>query len=249
MTEQTQDPYAAAMAAKERPPIYWGNLMTEAFFAVLEKGIGKVPYDVQTHPPGRRVTAISLSLLTIPEQGLNYPIEREFVAEFGEWIRFVLPSLKELGVVDLQELNDKFVKIMLIPTGKMYKVKDPATGDFTGEVRPEQTWKFLKVFADEQECTADYLSGENGDEPEPEAQAAVPAAQPQGGNGDGRDPEKETALVFLKVLIENATNGQTDIKVIQETLAASFETTPLVGNHFTVDSPEVTELIMEAMNA
>lgn len=247
MTVQAQDPFAAAMAAKPREPVYWGNLQTDAYFVILEKGIGRVPYQEGVHPPERKVTAVDLSLLCISEQNIQNPIERSVIAEFGEWTRFILPSLKDLGV-ELRDLNDKFVKIKVVPTGRKYPVKD-AEGNPTGEQRDATTFKFLQVFADENECVSDYLSGIE-EAPEEESipgfdSEVQPAPQPQaGGNGDSA--EKQTAKKFLEVLVNNAVNGQEDLTVIQNTLAASLENTPLVSKHFQVDSPETLELILAA---
>jgi len=231
------DPYAAAMAAKPRPPVFWGSLMTDAQFVVLEKGIGRLPFDPAQHPAERRVTAIDLSLLPITEMNLNSPIERNAIAEFGEWIKIILPSLKDLGV-ELRDLNNKFVKVKMVPTGRKY------TND-AGEEREATTFKFLKVFADENECVADYLSGEEeAPEPQPEpAQAATPVEQPQPTSGNGHDPEKETARKFLEVLVDNAVNGQTDLKVILDTLQGSLDSTPFVGKYFAANTPEVLELV------
>ena len=237
--QQVLDPYAAAMAAVEAPPLFWGSLMTDAQFVVLEKGIGRLPFDPNSHPASRKVTAIDFSLLPITEMNMNLPIDRNCIAEFGEWLKIILPSLKELGV-ELRDLNDKFVKVKLVPTGRKYT-------NSSGETKDATTMKFLKVFADENECIADYLSGEP--EPvDPQVEPAVqPAAQPKQVAQPVTDTEKETAFTFLKVLVDNAVNGQTDLKVIQSTLKASLDSTPFVAKHFTVDSPETMTLIMAKM--
>ncbi len=240
MTEKTNDPWAAAKDAEPRQPIYWGNLVADAYFVILEKGIGRLPFDPEIHPPGRRCTAVDLSLLCITEQNMQTPIERQVIAESGEWTKFIKPSILELGF-EPQELNGRFVKVKMVPTGRKYT-------NSNGEEREASTFKFLEVFADENECIADYLSGEV-EEPEEETELATqpaPAAQPQAGNGN-ENGEKETALQFLKVLVDSAVNGQTDLKVVQKTLAGSLETTPLVAKYFTVDSPETMELIMQGM--
>jgi hypothetical protein len=250
MTVQTNDPWAAARDAKPRPPVYWGNLQADAYFVVLEKGIGRLPFDPNSHPMERRVTAVDLSLLCIAEQNVQNPIERNAIAEFAEWTKIVQPSIQALGL-EPSELHERFVKVKMVPTGRKYK-------NDAGETKDATTFKFLKVFADENECIADYLSGAE-EEPESEpisgqvttggpAPAATSTEQPQATDGNGRNPEKETAYEFLKVLVNNAVNGQTDIKVVQSTLESSLATTQFVAKHFQVDSPETMQLIMEAMN-
>jgi hypothetical protein len=240
MTTQTADPYAAAMEAKPRQPIYWGSLLTDAHFVILEKGIGRLPYIEGQHPPERKVTAVELSLLPITEMNLQNPIERNVIAEFGEWTGFVLPSLQELGV-SLQEVHGKFVKVKMIPTGRKYT-------NANGETRDASTFKFLKLFTSEEECIADYMSGEE-EEPEPEPQAdpqpaATSTEQPQ---SVSVDREKETAHKFLEVLVQQAAKGQTDLEVVEGTLATSLETTPLVSRHFNLDSEETKLLIVQEM--
>jgi hypothetical protein len=246
MTTQTADPYSHAMEAKARAPIYWGGLLTDAQFVVLEKGIGAVPYIEGQHPPNRMVTAIEFSLLTISEMELDRPIERRVIAEFGEWQRFVRPSIEALGF-DLRDLNNKFVKIKLVETGKTYDVKDPATGQPTGEKRPERTFKFLKVFENEEECIADYMSGKEEEEPEPELQAQAEPQPVQATQPTENANERNTAEKFLKVLIQQAAKDQTDLKVVTETLAESLKTTPLVAKYFNVDSEETQVLLVQEM--
>lgn len=243
MSEQTQDPYAAAMAAQPPKPIYWGSLLTDAHFVVLEKGIGRIPFDPQVHEMSRRVTALDFSLLPIAEMGFTNSVERNAIAEFGEWTRIIKPSIEALGV-DLRELHDKYVKVEMVPTGRTYK-------NSAGEDVKATTFKFLKLFANENECVADYLSG---DEDEPEAapaQAAAPAAAPAPAATETptNDPERETALKFLEVLVDNAVSGQKDINVVNQTLQISLEATPLVAKYFKVDSPEAVQLIMSKMGA
>lgn len=245
MTNQTNDPWDSARDAKPRPAVYWGQLLADAQFVVLEKGIGRLPFDPQTHPPERKVTAVDMSLMPIAEMGMDRPIERNAIAEFAQWTKIIQPSILALGV-EPRELNEKYVKVQMVPDGRTYK-------NTSGEDVNSTTFKFIKLFADENECIADYLSGnedgEEGDPSQPTEEPVVLAAQSQPTNGGGAavDAEKTTAMQFLKVLVKNAANGQTDLTVVQNTLQASLDTTPLVSKHFKVDSPETIQLIAEAM--
>lgn len=75
------------------------------------------------------------------------------------------------------------------------------------------------------------------------------------GNGNGghvpvqpqaapaNNTERETALKFLRVIVENAARGQSDLTVVRNTVAAQIATMPLVSKYFTVDSPETMNLI------
>jgi hypothetical protein len=81
-------------------------------------------------------------------------------------------------------------------------------------------------------------------QPVPEVDQAP--AQPANGNGSSK--EKETALKFLKVIVENSSRGQTDPTVITNTVGANIANMPMVSKYFTADSPETMNLIMEAMS-
>jgi hypothetical protein len=248
MNDQTNDPFESAMNPTIRPKMYWGNIMTDAQFVILEKGPGRIPFDPQQHSMDRRVTAVDFSLLCIAEQNIQNPIERNAVAEFGEWNNHILPSLMKLGV-DVRELNGKYVKVELVNTGRKYEAKD-ALGQPTGEFRDATTFKFLKMFADEGECIADYLSGESEPtEAAAQAQPQAPAQTPQtpAPQSSQTNLEKDTAYKFLEVLVANAANGQQDLNTVRDTLALSLQSAPLVAKHFSVDSPESMELISKAM--
>lgn len=232
------DPFDAAMAAQPPKPIYWGSIMTDAFFCVLEKGYGRIPFDPQQHDPAKKLVAINMSLLPIAEMGFSNSVERNAIAEFGEWTKIIKPSLEALGV-DLRELNNRYVKVEMVPTGRTYK------NDSGDEVKAT-TFKFQKLFASENECVADYLSGEQEQEVAAEVatEAQTSPAQPA---QPAHDPKRETALKFLEVLVGNAVAGQTDLAVVQATLQGSLDGTPMVAEYFTVDSPETMQLIMTKM--
>ena len=52
------DPFSSADNADERQFTneYWGEVIADAFYCVLEKGIGKVYIDERVHPLDRRLT-------------------------------------------------------------------------------------------------------------------------------------------------------------------------------------------------
>jgi hypothetical protein len=229
------DPYAVAETATPRPAAYFGQVKVDAWFAKLVKGVGKMPFDASADPMDQRVTAIDIHLLPLPECNISFEVKRELIDQSKAWASIVLPSIKALGLTGLRDLNDRFVQITTAPTGRKYSKN--------GEEREETTFKFVELYADEASCRAAYNAqrGSSQTEEEPLVDAA-PA--PVNGNGN---KERETALQFLKVYVEAAARGQTDLQVIREKLAGQIAIQPVIAKYFTVDSPETMNLIMEVM--
>jgi len=231
MTNQvSNDPWESADNPQLRAFDYWGVVTLSMYFAILQKGIGKVPFDPQVHSLDQRVTVIEILLSPLAEQNVSRPPERSMIAESKEWAGFVLPSIKALGI-SARELNGKYVRAHMKPTGETYTKND--------ETKDKSTFEFLKIFPSEDECRKDYLAskGSNG--------SPTPAAVANGGNGSNK--EKETAAKFLPVIVANAVNGQKDLEVIRKSLAVSLASYSQINKFFTVDSPQVMTLIMEKM--
>jgi len=227
------DPWDSAENPQVASPEYWGQCSIDMFYCILEKGIGKVRFDDQVHEVGKRRTAIEIVVTPLPAMGAQNPVSRSLVAESADWAKTTLPSIKALGL-SLREMQGKYVHIQFKATGKTYTNKD-------GEVKNNTALEFVKVFQTEADCTTDYTASKGGSTPAPSN------TQYEGGNGNGANKERETALQFLKVIVENAARGQTDLTVIRNTVAANVATMPLVNKFFTVDSPETSGLIMEKM--
>ena len=212
-----------------RSPEYFGRIEMHTWFCVLEKGIGKVDFDPAKHGIDARRTAVKIGLIPLAEHNTNQDIFRDQIAESREWASLVLPSIKNLGIT-ARELDGKWVKLTFQPTGRTYTKTDPMTGETV--TRDATTFKFLALYADEAACRAAYLAeragnGGNGG-------ASAPASAPaRSGN-----QEKETALKFVKPLIARADGDETK-------LGQLIAGMPLLSKHFTVQSPEVQELLME----
>ncbi len=67
----------------------------------------------------------------------------------------------------------------------------------------------------------------------------VTEAHPATGGGNGNAKERETALQFVKVLVQQ---HKGDRAVVAEQIAAM----PMLSKWFTIDSPEVVQLLQEA---
>lgn len=239
MTTQTfVDPWDSAEQAKEPQfsNIIWGQCEASSWFCVLEKGVGKVAFDPQMHNLDLRRTAIDIIVRPLPEMNLAFDLTRNMIAESREWAAIVLPSIRDLGISPKQ-LHGSWVKVQTVPVTD--KAGNPVTyTDSNGVVKERKTIKFLAVFQNEEACRADYLTN-SGKAPQQDTQYA-------GGNSNGNgNKERETALAFLKVYVQNACRGQSDLNVIRETLALNIAQQPLISKYFTVDSPETVQLMTE----
>ena len=234
----TEDLFESAENPQMRQPGYWGQVQLDMFYAVLEKGIGKIPFDPQKHSVDKRVTAIEISLQLLPEENLAYPVTRGMIAESKEWAGIVLPSIKALGI-SVRELNGKWVYAKTHPTGQNYTNK-------AGEKKDRTTLEFVKLFKSEAECRANYLSaGDQTTQPAAEELPFTPDPKPANGNGDS--VEKTTALQFLKVVVQSACRGQKDLAAARSTIATNITAMPVIAKFFTADSPETLQLMAEAM--
>jgi len=221
------DPLDALDNPELRSPEYFGQIQLHTWFCVLKKGIGKVDFDPAKHGIDARRTAVKIGLIPLAEHNTNQDIFRDQIAESREWASLVLPSIKNLGIT-ARELDGKWVKLTFQPTGRTYTKTDPMTGETV--TRDATTFKFLALYADEAACRAAYEAerGNGG------SVAPVAAAAPQ----SPTNHEKETAGKFLKPLVQRA-NGD------EQELGKLIAGMPLLSKHFTVQSPEVQELLME----
>lgn len=234
-TTKDFDPFESANDPKVPTYDLFGRVEINAWACHLQKGQGKIPYD-PNNPDHKRLTAIDVFIEPLPEIDVKYPktLECHWVAEFPEWAKITLPSIKALGIDNVREINGKWARVARVPNGKRYEKKD-AQGNPTGEMRDETTFKFAAFYADEDACRAAYI-----------------AAGGQPGNGSNghnvpleigtEDAEKATALAFLKVIVQNAAKGKL-IDEAKDAVGVALIQYPTVSKFFTVDSPETQELI------
>lgn len=227
------DPFNNADNATLRPQAYYAMVQCDAWPCVLVKGQGKVAFNPQIHKIENRVTAIDISLQSLAEQNVNFPLVRNLIAESPAWIKIVMPSFKALGLASARELNGKWAKIEMVPSGRKYEKKDRNTGKLTGEMAEETTFKFLAFYADEAAARAAYLGGAQPAD-------AAPTAAPASANS----AERATALAFLKALLPKwAPTGQ-ELDAVEKGIAANA----VLARHFNVQSPEVIDLLVAQAN-
>jgi len=224
MSNDVNDVWESAENAQLLPSIYFGQVHISPWFCVLEKGVGRVPYDPQVHRADQKRTALDIEIQPLPSSGLEFAIVRNLIAEDRDWAGTILPSIKALGIAP-KDLHQKWARVDLVETGKKYTNRN-------GEEKKLTTLKFLEVYQTEAECeaAAAKLFGKTAtDTPAP---AAAPASS---GNGNA---EKETAKMFLPALWKQA--GQ-DVTKFMELI----NNNPLTSKYFTVNSPEVLNLVTQ----
>lgn len=233
---QEFDPFESASNPATRSFDLWGKVDLSAWACALVKGTGKVPYD-SNNPAHKRFTAIDIYVQPLIELDVKYPksLEDHLVAEFPEWVKITLPSIKALGIDNVREVNGKWARVARVPNGKKYDKKDK-DGNPTGEKADETTFKFITLFDSEEACRADYFA--NGGKP----LEGKNAPQPVTGSDDN---ERNTAAAFLKVIVTNAARGKADFASAKEAVAQALTQYPTVSKFFNADSIETGALITE----
>ena len=229
------DAWESAEKAKLPDSFMFGQIVFDMWFCVLKKGQGKVPFDPGVHGEGEKRVSITINFTPMPRlDGSTWQFApRNMIAESPEWVRVVNPSIAALSHTPLS-LNNRYVKIAIVPAGRKYI--DPKTN----EEREATTVKFLEVYPDETACQAAAdaaYSGARHDEPafiDPatgETMTAASAAPAPASN-----IAMETARQFLKPLW--TASGKS-----VEKFAGLIASNPLVATYFTINSPEVLNII------
>lgn len=233
-------PYDVAMNPPEQKSGWFGQMTVNAWFCAwvpdptnADKKM-KINWDPNSKDsngkPLRRNTSIDLKLEPITEQP-STAFERSVMAEYGEWVKFILPSLKDIGVTSLEALHGAWVQIEFASTGETYIDKR------SGEAKDSKTWKFVAIYPDEATCRAAYQEARG------ESAAAAQATAQTNGNGNG-NRERETAEKFLKPYVQKAwQQSGGDLDKARGELATMIAGQVLLAKFFTVDSPEVMDLL------
>lgn len=235
MTYQTaQSPWDTVNNPPENVQEYFGEVTISAWWCMLASGFGKLPYDEKsidpkTGEPPRKYTAIDLSIMPIAESNLTYEIKRQMLAEFGEWKDIVWPNLRSLGVLDAAALNGKFAQVEMVKTGREYQGQNGK--------REATTFKFIQLFDTREECAAAYKMKHGGNGSVSEQQ------QPLTDNS-----EKTFALAFVDPLIGKVKQqAEGDLGKMRELLAKEIANQGMINKYFTVDSPEIVELMAKEL--
>ena len=218
------DPFEAAAQADLQPRVYYGQMRIIAQFCILQKGIGKLPFDPQTHRIEDRRTEIKLELTPLPEMNMQRPLLRETLGESVEWVKIILPSIKAIGLDKPLALDNAWVSLKFVPRGDTYIDKN------TGEKKDATAMQFVALYPNEDACRAAYEAG-GGTPSNGNGHAAAPTdSQPVG------NPEQVAAAKFLAVIVKQC-KGDVDL------IAQKIAQMPLLAKFYTIQSPEVIELV------
>ena len=226
------DPLATADEVAERGSFVYGQAQVQGAYVTLRKGVGKNAWVEGQDSIEDRRTEVSIVISPLAESGYTGLITRSMIAESAEYSRVVWPSLRDAcGLKTIRDIDNKFVKAEFVKSGRKWTDKK------TNEEREGTTLKFHAIFATEAECVAAFT----GDG----YTARTATASDNGPAGDidmtpnANNPEREAAKQFLGALVKQA-NGNKDA------LGTMLSTMPMITKYFSVDSPEVAEMMKVA---
>lgn len=238
------DPWEEAMNPPELPQGYHGRITVEAFTVMFveDPATGKkmkVPYDPQVLTPSgsepRPVTMIKISLTPVKED-LKWDITRDLLVTSSDWTKITLPSIKDMGIMQLKDLDGRFAQVEMAETGRTYQSN--------GETKQATTFKFLRLFKDEAECKE--AAGVQVSSPAPASTPAPNQASTPNQNGS----ERATAVKFLEIYVKNVCRQASgDLQKARELLQVQIAQQVLLAKYFTVDSPEVADLLVKYLEA
>ena len=224
------DVWDSANSAEVAPKTYFGQIFTDAFYCVLQKGIGKVVFDPAQHSEDRKLSCIKIDGNCARADGSTYTINRELIAEFRDWAGIVLPSLKVCGVHP-RDLNEKWGSWEMVKTGRTW------TDRTSGETKEGTTFKFLAFFDSEEECRAAEQAHYNRPAPEAEGDD-LDDTHPMPEEAPANDAQRGVAEKFLPALWKSAAG---DVSKFGELIAGN----PLTSKFFDLNSPEVAAIVAE----
>lgn len=243
-TQETVDPFAPQPQTFANGPIF-GEVTWTVWDCVLQKGAkgGKAPFDQNIHDARRKLLCITLTVT--PLEGTDssqYLPQWDMLRDVGpEWAKFVLPSLKDIGLNTWAEVTSKvkYAKIERAKTGESYPHKTKVD-DNGSPVMVDKTYpKFVAFYADEAECRKAY-EAENG-------VIAVPTAAPTNGNSTAPTlTPRDTALAFIKVWVKKYTTTTKDFETVTGLLDAEINKYPNVSAHYNITSQPVLDLLTDA---
>jgi len=228
----TMDAFDSAVNAAENRGIYYGQVQVTANFVVFPKGGSKQSYIENQHDPKDRRTEVSLVLSPIDEMGITNLITRSVIAESTEWAKIVWPSLRDdCKVANPREIDNKFVKIQMVPNGRSWDDKK------TGEKREGTAMRFLAVYANAAACKQAFASDGNSARMSTVADSTDNAmAVDMTPQIDPNDAERETAKMFLPALVKSSGGNPAMLKTMLSGM-------PLIAKFYNIDSPEIKALM------
>jgi hypothetical protein len=250
------NPFDAALnATAETPPIY-GEILFDVWFGVLEKGVGKIPYDPNS-TPGPAAHRRQSGCCPLVETGLTFAMEREFIAEFPRdgWLQVTLPQPpctqrhRPAGHQRrVREGRDGQIRVSTFNKPRRRRTR-PHGAEAARHLRQPRGVPGGVLRRDRRRaCRIPDVPGFDDVNqqlglPVDRGHRGKPQSPSNGSDGSG---PKKTALAFLPAIVRSC--RQPDNSIDLEALADKLATTPLLKDHFTATSPEVLEEVEKALS-
>jgi hypothetical protein len=229
MTDNFVDAFDAATNPELPSYDTFGEISIDAWFCVMKKGEQRRAWVDGSDAIADRNTAIDIIIHPLDEMNQKYQQERSLIANSNSWAKFTWPSLQKLGIANVREAKNKFCKVKMVPTGRKYTGKN-------GDQREETTFEFLALYNSKQDCQAAYAATRRGEAGQPATTTVLPV-----------DPEKQNAYKFAAAIVKNISKETTDFNELTVRIAEKIAGMPVVAKHFTIDSPEVVDLIAQVL--
>lgn len=240
--KQEVDLFDEASNPPEKTYDLFGKVEVNVWECAFKKGTrGGVPYDPARHE--KRHLMVDMFIQPLAEIDVKHPKSLEF--HDVTWSRpygIVWNSLKALGINNLREISGQWARVGKVPDGGSYQRKDAGGNlmtkpDGSPDMVETTCFKFVQLFASEDECRAAYLAA---------------GGAPANGNGHNtpapttnEDTERATAFQFLKVIVANAAKGKATFAEAQEAVGLALGQYPTVSRFYLANSVETGELITQ----
>ena len=224
------DVWNDAAEATTGPKRYFGQLLTEAYYAHIKKGSPKEQFDPGQHNEANKYVVVKIGSITTLDDGRTFDINREYIcpktgSSLGkEWAQIVNPSLKKLGIHP-RTLADKWACWEMVPTGRTW------ISNRTNEQVEGTAHKFLEFYPDEDTCRAEEAAFYNrSDEP-----VVDPLDETHPMPEEDTDKQRAAMAQFLPMIWTQTKEADAFYKAIAGN--------PMVAKFFDSNSPEVKALV------
>lgn len=242
MNDQQRDVLDTALDPE--PEFVYGQIHFEGYEGFVQKGTrGVIRYDKDAHGPDQWYTPV-VDLVFTPIDPSRKIFKEELFLRWKRrnqiWLKIVLPAIQALcpELEKIKGLAADQYPILRTLNGMYFAAEyvdrpDNKEGETWSTLRP------LQVFADEVACIAAY-EADTGKRLGGSPAAGLPFMPDETPTATATytptDPVKASMAAFLPALW--AQSGRDMIK-----MAGLLKDNPMIGQHFTVESPEVVEVM------
>lgn len=232
-------PYEAAMTTKPNKLAqhkFGYCYFTDARYVILEKGVGRLPFDPVMHKDKKPSVEITIQIEHRKPDNTTYTVKQTELDWSPAWA-ITRESIEALGLPHAGELKNRYVEYEWVGTGRFWKGSD-------GENREAQAIRLIRTFNNREECEAAEREFYTPRTPaagpatapaveaffnEREAKAVPAPAVPV------NDAQRQMAATFLPMLWQQAGKNA-------DAFHALIAATPTLAPLFNANSPEVCAL-------